>query len=141
MATGTRLSNTQEELLRKLLPQISEMKLSEDADPEFIAGLEDMLVSKIREPIERVKAANLTAAQGSGGVDALLGGLGGAPGADVMVPPDITQAVPGGGGGLPPELLMALMAGAEPAVNQRGLAPSPDMGPSIDELRRVMSQE
>lgn len=129
MATGTRLSNTQEELLRKLLPQIAEMKLSEDADPDFIAGLEDMLIGKIREPIERVKAANLTAAQN-----------GMTPGADLAMAGEA-------GGGLPPEMLMQLLAApgggggiAPAAVNQRGLAPSPDMGGSIDELRRVLSQ-
>lgn len=142
MATGTRLSNTQEELLRKLLPQIAEMKLSDDADPDFIAGLEGMLVAKIREPIERARAAALTAADpalagvggagvgGAGGMGAgAMGGMGG---------------MTGGAGGADPTLLLQALAagGTQPQTipNQRGLVASPDITGSVDELRRIMSR-
>lgn len=139
MATGTRLSNTQEELLRKLLPQIAEMKLSDDADPDFIAGLEGMLVAKIREPIERARAAALTAADpalagvgGAGGMGDLSGAMGGMGG------------MTGGAGGADPTLLLQALAagGTQPQTipNQRGLVASPDITGSVDELRRIMSR-
>ena len=137
MATGTRLSNTQEELLRKLLPQIAEMKLSDDADPDFIAGLEGMLVAKIREPIERARAAALTAADpalagvgGAGGMGDLSGAMGGMGG------------MTGGAGGADPTLLLQALGGTQPQTipNQRGLVASPDITGSVDELRRIMSR-
>mgnify|MGYP001183183218 CR=1 FL=1 len=142
MATGTRLSNTQEELLRKLLPQIAEMKLSDDADPDFIAGLEGMLVAKIREPIERARAAALTAADpalagvgGAGGMGDLSGAMGGMGGMGGMT---------GGAGGADPTLLLQALAagGTQPQTipNQRGLVASPDITGSVDELRRIMSR-
>lgn len=142
MATGTRLSNTQEELLRKLLPQIAEMKLSDDADPDFIAGLEGMLVAKIREPIERARAAALTAADpalagvgGAGGMGDLSGAMGGMGG--------MTGSAGGAGGADPTLLLQALAAGGtqpQTIPNQRGLVASPDITGSVDELRRIMSR-
>lgn len=142
MATGTRLSNTQEELLRKLLPQIAEMKLSDDADPDFIAGLEGMLVAKIREPIERARAAALTAADpalagvgGAGGMGDLSGAMGGMGG--------MTGGAGGAGGADPTLLLQALAAGGtqpQTIPNQRGLVASPDITGSVDELRRIMSR-
>lgn len=146
MATGTRLSNTQEELLRKLLPQIAEMKLSDDADPDFIAGLEGMLVAKIREPIERARAAALTAADpalagvggagvgGAGGMGDLSGAMGGMGG--------MTGGMTGGAGGADPTLLLQALGGTQPQTipNQRGLVASPDITGSVDELRRIMSR-
>jgi hypothetical protein len=132
MASGTRQTNTMEEKLRKLLPQIADMKLAEDADQEFIGGLETRLIGKLREPIDRMAAMQQTAAD---------------PMAAMQPSPEMA-GVQGdtGAGGIPPQILAAMMQaqqqqqGPPTGMQQRGLSPSPNMAPGVDELRRVLQQ-
>ena len=144
MASGTRQTNTMEEKLRKLLPQIADMKLAEDADQEFIGGLETRLIGKLREPIDRMAAMQQTAADPSGmhmmpNGEQMMGGM----------PPSPEMAGAQGdtgAGGIPPQILAAMMQaqqaqqGPPTGMQQRGLSPSPNMQPGIDELRRVLQQ-
>lgn len=57
MATGTRQSNTMEEVLRKLLPQTTDLLLTDDVDPDFVAQLQAGIVQKLREPQDQALAA------------------------------------------------------------------------------------
>lgn len=52
MAVGTRGTNTQQEALKRLLADISEIKTFPDADLEFLIGLETSILKKIKEPID-----------------------------------------------------------------------------------------
>jgi hypothetical protein len=115
MAAGTRQSNTMTEMLRKMLGQISELKLTDDPDWDFITGLETGIVSKLREPIDQIAQAGLTA-----------------------VPPGISQSPMGmagaggmGGGMAGPPLM-------PPPTQMGGLQGRPTM-PNPDELRRMLN--
>lgn len=112
MAAGTRQSNTMQEQLRKLLGSFADLKLSEDADFDYIGKLETAVLAKLREPIDRVAQQGLTAVQ-----------------------PGISQGmVPVmGGGPVPP-----MAAPVPPALGQGGITPSPNMAPVADELRQIL---
>jgi UDP:flavonoid glycosyltransferase YjiC (YdhE family) len=122
MAAGTRQTNTMSEQLRKLLGSFADLKLSDDADFDYINKLETAVIAKLREPIDRAAQAGLTA-----------------------VPPGISQGgMPPEMGGMPPE--MAMMAGgapmgpppAAPMMGQGGITPSVNAAPAADELRRML---
>lgn len=109
MAVGSRSTNTMTEGLRKLLADISDMKILPDADIPYLLNLEQQVVSKLREPIDRMQQQGIT------GVPA-PGGMGG------PVPPG-----PGAGMGAPGPMDQQI-----PGVSQQRM-------PSPDELRRVLS--
>jgi hypothetical protein len=109
MAAGTRQSNTMSEMLRKMLGQISELKLTDDPDWDFITGLETGIVGKLREPIDQMAQAGLTA-----------------------VPPGISQS-PMGMGGMGAPAMRGL-----PPTQMGGLQGRPTM-PNPDELRRMLN--
>lgn len=82
---GTRQTNTFTEGLHSLLPAVSMLKTTPDADLNFIMELETMIVTKIREPQDQL--AQLQAQQaGQGG----------------MPPMDMQMAGPMGPPGIPP---------------------------------------
>ena len=131
MAAGTRQTNTMQEQLRKLLGSFADLKLSDDADFDYINKLETAVIAKLREPIDSAAQQGLTAvppgiSQGGGMPPemAMMGG-GGMPPMGGGMPPM------GGGGGMPP------MA-PPPMTGQGGITPSPNMAPAADELRRVL---
>lgn len=49
---GTRLTNTFEEGLQKLFRQISDLKLMEGADLEWLINLETMVIERIQQPAQ-----------------------------------------------------------------------------------------
>lgn len=119
MAAGTRQTNTMQEQLRKLLGSFADLKLSDDADFNYINKLETAVIAKLREPIDNAAQQGLTA-----------------------VPPGISQ-----GGGMPPEMAMGgggmppmAMAPppAPPMTGQGGITPSVNAAPAADELRRML---
>lgn len=145
MAAQTRQTNTQSEILRKLLSSFTELKLAEDADFDWIAEEEARIIGKLREPYDmanqNMQAQGLTGAappemMGGGmgqelpmvGGPPPMAGPGGDPNLDMLM-----QAIMGGQGGATP--------GAVPGAMPPGRGPtmSPDM-PSPDELRRVIGQ-
>jgi hypothetical protein len=133
MPSGTRQSNTTDEQLRRLLPMISEMKLADDVDPEFVTQLETQVISKIREPLDRANAMS-QAAQQMGAAGSPMGPMGAAAGPAPAPPATEAQ-------GMPIEMLAQLLAAQQQAgraAPQRGLQPSPAMPPP-DELRRVLT--
>jgi len=121
MAAGTRQTNTMEENLRKMLSGVTELKLSDDPDWDFITGLETAVLSKLRQPLDQVAQQGLTAA-----------------------PPELAMGGPGMGGqtpGMPPGMAM----GGQQAMTPPTMAPTQQGGlngrpslPSPDELRRIL---
>lgn len=51
-----------EEQLRKLLSGITELKLADDADFDYIGELETQVIRKLREPIDQMAAQGMTQA-------------------------------------------------------------------------------
>lgn len=100
MATGTRGTNTMSEGLRKLLSDISDMKLSADADLPFLINLETMILGKLKGQADD--------ALGGGGA----GGMGGP-----QTPMGAPMAAPPPGMGQPQMV---------PGVMQGPPAPNPD---------------
>lgn len=132
---GTRSTNTFAEGLRRILVDTADLKVTPDADLDFIYQLETMVVQKIREPQDQL--AQLQAQQA---------GQGGMPSAQQM-PDPMTLAMAGGmGGGGDPMAAMGMdpMAGGMPPA----MPPGPPPGGlrmnagagAADELRRVLSQ-
>lgn len=129
-----RSANTQEEILRKLLNQINDAELAEDADVGYLTILRSIVKAKLRAPIDQAaqlagQAPNATAglppgAMPGGGdpMAAMMGGggMGGAmgapPGAQLGAPP------PGGGGAVP---------GVQSGLNRGAINP--------DELQRMLA--
>lgn len=66
MATGQRTTNSMPEGLRKLLGDIADLKLSDDADLPFLINLETMV-------LQRLKGGADQAMQGGGGPAGLMG--------------------------------------------------------------------
>jgi hypothetical protein len=116
MAAGTRQTNTMNEQLRKMLSSFADLKLSEDADFDYIGKLETAVLAKLRQPIDSAAQQGLTAVQ-----------------------PGISQM---GGGGMavpPPSPMMGgAPMGGPPMMGQGGLTPSPNMMPAADELRAML---
>lgn len=125
-----RANNTFEEMLSKCLQLVSEMKQTPDADLEWIVGLETMVLSKLREPIDRMQQmSNMPSGQGAAPMPGMdpMAAMGGAPGGGMggvggMVG-GMGTSTPGMGGPVP---------GAVPGVMQGSPAPNPD------ELRRLI---
>lgn len=129
---GTRGTNTFAEGLRKILQDISELKITPDADLDFAIELESMVLTKIREPQDQLAA--IKAGQAGGGssmapmdpmmsADPMMGGAG-AMGAM-------------GGMGAPP------MDPAAFPVGPMGPSPVPGVGsmpslPPADEMARLL---
>jgi len=95
---GTRQTNTFAEGLNSLLPAVSMLKTTPDADLNFIMELETMIVTKIREPQDQL--AQFQAQQA---------GMGGMPPMDMQMagPPPGPPGIPPGVGGLrqmPPQV-------------------------------------
>lgn len=126
MATGTRTTNTAAEGLRKLLGDIADMKLSDDADLPFLINLETMILQHLKQG-----ASNALDTSGMNGAPAGLGGtpapppgMGGPPGV-----PGLMQGPSMPPGGLPPG--MGIAPGAAPP----GMSPGP---PNMNELQRAL---
>lgn len=129
MAAGTRLTNTMQEQLRKLLGSLADLKLAEDADLGFIGEIETTILGKLREPIDRMNAAsevanNMTAGGPPTDVppSPMAGQAtppmpGGFPMPTPAAPPGGPQGAAMGGAmpgiGIPPEMLAALQAGPQ----------------------------
>lgn len=116
---AVRATNTMAEELQRLLATIAQMKVLPDADPGFIAQLEEMIVGKLREPIDAMQAAGISTAGGQPQLVAPPGGMGGMGGA--MPPgvpsPQMTSGPPPAGMsmGYPltaPDELRRMLAGA-----------------------------
>lgn len=116
MSVGTRLTNTFEELLPKLLNQLTQMKMAENAEQhlDWIIGIETQILEKIKQPFQ--EAAQMTAGP---------------------QPPSMM------GPGAPVDPSMAMAAGMgqmEPPMS-RGPMPGPtNRAPAVDEIRRMLNQ-
>ncbi len=75
MASGTRQDNTMSEGLRKLLGDISEMKLAPDADLPFLIQLETQVLGKLKGGVDQALDPN-----SGGGPAGLMGSPAGTPG-------------------------------------------------------------
>lgn len=113
MAAGTSGTNTMAEGLRKLLGQITDLKLTPDADLPFLINLETQVIHQINQGVEGAFKNN------GGGMPGGPGGMSGGP-AGLMGTP---SPPPGMGS---PQMVPGLQQG--PA------------GPNPDELRRVLAQ-
>lgn len=126
----TRSNNTMAEGLQALLTDLSTLKVTPDADLEFLIGLETLILGKLREPVDN-------AAQQVPGLNPMAaGGGGGAPMGGPMPP----------AGGVPPMQMGAgelegMLPAAQPQAGAGvgGLRSTPAM-PNPDELRRVVGQ-
>lgn len=102
---GSRLTNTMQEGLMKLLSEIADLKTLPDADLQFLIGLETTVLAKVREPIERMNQAMMQSAGQQPGM--APGGPGAMPGSPAV--PGIRQepAMPN-----PDEMRRMLQSGA-----------------------------
>lgn len=113
MASGTRQTNTASEGLRKLLGDIADMKLADDADLPFLIQLETMVLQHLKQGA--TNALNTSGAPvGLGGMSAPPPGMGGPPGVPgLMQGPSMP---PGGPVGMPAG--PAMMSGGGPNINE-----------------------
>ncbi len=114
MAVGTRMNNTFEELLPKMLNLITQMKQTDDADYEWLINMETQVLEKIKQPF--TDAAQMTAGPA----------------------PDPTMGM-----GAPVDPQMAMAAGMgmqQEAPMSRGPIPGMNRAPAVDEIRRMMNQ-
>jgi hypothetical protein len=117
MASGTRTTDTFTEGLRKLLSQITDLKMTDDVDLPFVINLETQVLNRLKQ-------------QGS---DA-LNGVGPGP----MAAGPGAMMAPGGGPMAPPAAL-----GPPPPAFGPGPVPGLMAGPSMpnpDELRRILAR-
>lgn len=138
MASGTRQTNTMDEILRKQLAMYADLKLADDADFDWIAQQEAGIIEKLRGPQDRAKA--IMEQQGATAMTPQMGGpMGGQPATAPQPDPNmqlIMQAMQQQGGGqMPPT------PGAVPGAMPPGRGPTQSAPmPNPDELRRVMGQ-
>lgn len=115
---SSRSVNTMQELLQKMMTDISIAKALPDADLEFLIGLETTILTKLREP-----------------VDAMAGQLGGGP---EPMGPEMGGPIPAPPPGAGPPI-------GGPPIGPGGPGPVPGIapvagagGPNPDELRRMV---
>jgi len=130
---GTQRNNTQQEYLQSLLQDVAYAQSLPDADLDFLTNLQQLVLTKIREPMESALAAAGMAGGGAppvGGAPS-PGGLPGMPGGDPM------GGMPGGmpGGGMPGGMPMPAPQGGGVPGLRNGIAMPP-----VDELRRMLGQ-
>ena len=107
---ATRMNNTFEELLPKMLNLITQMKQTDDADYEWLIQMETQVLEKAKQPYQQ--AAQMTA--------------GPQPGSEM-------------GMGQPQDPMQAMMAGAGMQQPQsRGPIQGANTAPAVDEIRRMM---
>ena len=56
---ASRSTNTMAELLQRLLSDLAQAKVLQDADLPFIVELETMIVSKLRDPMTKMQAEGM----------------------------------------------------------------------------------
>jgi hypothetical protein len=117
----TRSDNTFQEELLKMNRNIADMKALPDANLEFLASMETMVLGQLRAPVDAMEQQGLTNAPSS-----LAGGAPPAPGGMPTLGPG--GGGPGGGGGM--GMGMGPANGGPPMVGAN--LPPPD------ELRRLL---
>lgn len=117
--------NTQEEVLRKLLNQINDAELAEDADPAYLTLLRTVIKAKLRAPIDQAaQLAGMTPDASAG-----LPGMGGGGGMMAAPPPGLglAGAPMGAAGPVGP----APVPGVQTGLNRGAMNP--------DEMRRMLA--
>ena len=128
---GTRQTNTFVEVLQSFLVDVAKAKLIPDADMEFLATMEEMIIGRAKDAFLGEQASGLENAMGGAGP----GGQGGPPGGDL----EAALAATAGGGGMPPGMppgmgqAMPVMPGGPPP----GVPPLPNQPPP-EELERLL---
>lgn len=106
-----------QEGLRALLNSITDLKVTPDADLEWLIGLETQVLQKLREPVQQIMGQTGQALGGmSQGVPQGLPGAGGPPQGMFPSPPGggVPGVMPGGGSMPNPDELRRLIgSGAE----------------------------
>ena len=118
-----RAVNTQEEVLRKLLNQINDAELAEDADPAYLTILRSMIKAKLRAPIDQQ-------AQLAGMPADPMAGLPGAASPMSAAPPP-GMGFPGAPMGAAGPVSPAPVPGVQTGLNRGAMNP--------DELRRMLA--
>lgn len=132
---GGRTTNTMSEMLVNMLRELTVAKTLPDADLEFLVGVETLLLSKLRQPLEAA-AGQMPMSVGG------MGAMGGAPGMGAP-PPGPPPGMGAPGGGFPPPMMgmpPAMDAPVPPPAAQSGvpgLRAQPQISP--DELARTLS--
>lgn len=121
MAVGTRGTNTQDEMLRKLLGSITEIKMAPDADLEFLVNLETTVLQYIRGRAEAAMQPSPSPPMDQ--ISQQFSGMGMATPGMAQPPTGGMPGMPGAGGG-----------GGVPGIRQEPAMPNPD------ELRRMLGQ-
>ena len=119
--------NTQEEVLRKLLNQINDAELAEDADPTYLTLLRTVIKAKLRAPIDQ--AAQMAGMQPD--PNAGLPGMGGGMGGGLPMPPPPGMGMPGAPMGAAGPVGPAPVPGVQTGLNRGAMNP--------DEMRRMLA--
>lgn len=125
MPKGTRDTNTMMEALRGVLQDLAFISTLPDADLEFVSGLQNTILQKVREPIMAYQQ-QVAQNSGMGGVPDPMGGAGAA-GMGGMA-----DQLAMGGGAPPPPAAPPAPSGGVPGVRNGGTMPP------VDELRRLL---
>lgn len=126
MPKGTRDTNTMMEALRGVLQDLAFISTLPDADLEFVSGLQNTILQKVREPI---MAYQQQVAQNSGMGGAPADPMGGAGAAGMG---GMAGQLAMGGGAPPPPAAPPAPSGGVPGVRNGGTMPP------VDELRRLL---
>lgn len=120
--------NTQEEVLRKLLNQINDAELAEDADPTYLTLLRTVIKAKLRAPIDQAAQMAGMTPDASAGLPGMGGGGGFGPGPSLPPPGMGMPGAPMGAAGPvgPPPV-----AGVQTGLNRGAMNP--------DEMRRMLA--
>lgn len=138
---GVQTTNTMSERLQKMLRDLADMRLADDADPDYLDALRDVIEQRLKAPVEaQLQQAGIGGQPGVGG-----GPMGMDPFGPSPMPPAADMPIMGA----------ALAGGAQGASSGLGMMPGPPTAPGMghgvgnlrmnptmpnpDELRRMLA--
>lgn len=127
-----RSTNTQEEVLRKLLNQINDAELAEDADPAYLTLLRTVIKAKLRAPIDQAaQMAGMTPDASAGLPGMGGGGMGGGMGLGAAPAPSPGMGMAGAPMGAAGPVGPPPVAGVQTGMDRGAMNP--------DEMRRMLA--